>query len=61
MSDNYEHIHHATDSRLAEMLEELTNLWSYHPKEELEILVEAARRLRITHLLTFHEEYMGEC
>lgn len=61
MSDNYEYIHHATDSKIAEMLEELANLWSFHPKEELEILIEAAKRLRIPPHPTFHEEYMGEC
>ena len=60
MTDNYDYIHQASNERLAEMIEDITNLWSYHPRAELLVLVEAARRLRIPQHQTFHEEYMGE-
>lgn len=34
MNDNYDYIYQASNERLAEMVEEITNLWSYHPKAE---------------------------
>jgi hypothetical protein len=38
------------------MLENLANLWSFHPREELEILVEAAKRLRTKQRELFNSE-----
>lgn len=62
MSDNYEHIHHATDSRLAEMLEHIgLDLEASGDLEACAIIGEAVRRLRIPPYQTFHEEYFGEC
>jgi hypothetical protein len=74
MNDNYEHIHHASNPRLAEMLDEIAEKATEGLKQmeldkeildiikqENAILREAAKRLRIPTHLTFHEEYMGEC
>lgn len=69
MKDPFEHIHNATNERLAEMLEDwskemhtiLTDnfkLQTVHKfGEHIEILNEAARRLRIPPHITFNHEY----
>jgi hypothetical protein len=55
--DKYENdVHNCTNPQLADMLENLANLWSFHPREELEILVEAARRLRTKQRELFNSE-----
>ena len=61
MRDNYEHIHHATNSRLAEMLEHIgLDLGASGNLEACAIIGEVARRLRIPPHRTFYEEYFGE-
>lgn len=51
-------VHNCTNPQLADLLENLASLWSFHPKDELEILVEAAKRLRIKqHELFNHEQF----
>jgi hypothetical protein len=55
--DKYENdVHNCTHPQLADMLENLANLWSFHPREELEILVEAAKRLRTKQRELFNSE-----
>jgi hypothetical protein len=55
--DKYENdVHNCTNPQLADMLENLANLWSFHPREELEILVEAAKRLRTKQRELFNSE-----
>lgn len=74
MKDNYEHIHHASNPRLAEMLDEIAEKATEGLKQmeldnevleiikhENSILREAAKRLRLPNHITFVEEYMGEC
>ena len=61
MSDNYEYIYHATDSRIAEMLEPIgLDLGASGNLEACAIIGEVARRLRIPPHRTFYEEYFGE-
>lgn len=57
--DKYENdVHNCTNPQLADLLENLANLWSFHPKDELEILLEAAKRLRTKqHELFNHEQF----
>lgn len=62
-----EHIAHATNERLAEMLQSLICMkdasgrcYFQNPNEAIEIVDEAARRLRIPPYKTFQDEYMGE-
>ena len=58
---DYEHIHMATNARLAEMVEKVKEDRIEHFRvDEIEVLEEAARRLRIPPYRTFHEKYMGE-
>jgi hypothetical protein len=55
--DKYENdVHNCTNPQIADMLENLANLWSFHPREELEILVEAAKRLRTKQRELFNSE-----
>lgn len=55
--DKYENdVHNCTNQQLADLLENLANLWSFHPREELEILVEAAKRLRTKQRELFNSE-----
>jgi hypothetical protein len=55
--DKYENdVHNCTNPQLADMLENLANQWSFHPREELEILVEAAKRLRTKQRELFNSE-----
>ena len=54
MKDQFEHIHHATNNRLAEMLEDPIPV---SKAEWNEIISEAARRLRIPPHITFNHEY----
>lgn len=55
--DKYENdVHNCTNPQLADLLENLANLWSFHPKDELEILVEAAKRLRTKQRELFNSE-----
>ena len=59
---DYEHIHMATNARLAEMVEKVKEDRIEHFRvDEIEVLEEAARRLRIPPHRAFHEEYFGEC
>lgn len=61
MTDNYDYIHQAFNERLAEMVEFVADHYSrVMTHEENETLRESARRLRIPHMMTFNEEYMGE-
>lgn len=74
MNTNEEYIHQESSDRIADMLEEIAigaekafGEIEFNKevleiaKQEIAILREAARRLRIPPHPTFHEEYMGEC
>lgn len=75
MTDKYENdIHNCTSPRLADMLDEIADKAESGLKQmeldkevldiinqEIAILREAAKRLRIPQHPTFHEEYTGEC
>lgn len=74
MKDNNEHIHHASNHQLADLLDEIANKAESGlkqielddevleiMKQEEAIIREAAKRLRIPPHPTFLEEYMGEC
>lgn len=64
MKDPFEHIHNATNERLAEMVD-THNKWRrgetdeqpFSPTELGVILDEVARRLRIPPHITFNDEY----
>jgi hypothetical protein len=73
--DKYENdVHNCTNQQLADLLDEIANGAESGmkqieldeeiieiAKQDIKILREAAKRLRIPPHPTFHEEYMGEC
>jgi hypothetical protein len=56
MNDQYEHIHNATNERLAEMLEPICFDIALNNPEAVAILGEVCRRLRTKHKEPFNNE-----